>query len=253
MNEYFPFIIPAIAILIAITSMAEMVISSMWLPAYYQYAIPLFRKEYPLTMMPDLAAQIPELEQKLKRSAWRPSIVFRALNANEIAFRNKFGTRNAMSGLIRLEPNQGRMRISGHLYWTFFLTPILFLVMMLMFPISAFFLLFILVIFVMTFGMQRYQYGKIAAVIAETAVSTSSIQTVFTEPITQPDRDSILYEPKPEPLVNHSIQPVTYEPELDGYKPVKTQSGLNNTEMVLIVVLMALLAMGCVAAILLFG
>lgn len=245
MNEYLPLFFPLMIGLIVVASLGEMAVSSLWWPAYYQYAIPLFRKEYPLTTMPDLASKIPELEQKLKRSMWRPSIVFRALDGGDIAFRNNFGSRNAMSGLIRLEPNQGKMRISGHLYWTFFLTPLLFFVMVFVFPISAFFLLFLLAIFVMTFGIQRYQYGKIAAVIAETAVSA--------EPATHTDFESTLNEPKQEPLINQPIQTVTYEPELDGYKPPKSQSGLSNTEMGLIVVLMALLAMGCVAAILLFG
>jgi hypothetical protein len=241
MNEYLPLVFPLMIGLIIIASLGEMAVSSLWLPAYYQYAIPLFRKEYPLMTVPDLAAQIPELEQKLKRSAWRPSIVFRALNANEIAFRNKFGNRNAMSGLIRLEPNQGRMRISGHLYWTFFLMPILFLVMMFVFPFSGFFLLFMLAVFVMTFGMQRYQYGKIAAVIAETAVSTSLVQSVSVEPT---NLNPTLYEPR---------ETVSYKPEYDPFTTEKSKSGLNNTEMILIIVLMALVAMGAVAAILLFG
>lgn len=245
MNEFLSFIVPAFVVLIVIASLAEMAISGMWLPAYYRYSIPLFRKEYSLTAMPDLAAKIPELEQKLKRSMWRPSIVFRALEGGDVAFRNNFGSRNAMSGLIRLEPNQGRMRISGNMYWTFFLTPLLFFVMVFVFPISAFFLLFLLAIFAMTFGMQRHQYSKIAAVIAETAVSA--------EPATHTDFESTLNEPKPEPLINQPIQPVTYEPELDGYKPPKSQSGLSNTEMGLIVTLMALVAIGCVAAFLLLG
>lgn len=243
MNEYLPFVFPVMIGLIVVASLAESALSGMWIPAYYQVAIPLFRKEYPLTTMPDLVANIPELEQKLKRSAWRPSIVFRALNPNEIAFRNKFGTRNAMSGLVRLEPNQGRMRISGHLYWTFFLTPLLFLMMVLIFPISAFFLLFLLAIFVMTFGMQRYQYGKIAAVIAETAVSA--------KPMRQDDFEPTHYQP--EITSKQPIDPVTYEPEFDTYKPAKPQSGLSNTEMVLIVTLMALVTIGCIAAFLLFG
>ncbi len=249
MNEFLPLVFPLMIGLIVLVSLAEMAISSMWLPAYFQYAIPLFRKEYPLTMMPDLVGQIPELEQKLKRSAWRPSIVFRALNANEIAFRNKFGTRNAMSGLIRLEPNQSRMRISGHLYWTFFLTPLLFLVMMFMFPISGFFLLFILAMFVMTFGMQRHQYGKIAAVIAETAVSTSLGQSVSAQNSVEPSQ----YEPKLERILNKPLETVSYNPEFDPYKTPKPQTGLSNTEIALIIVLMALVAMGCVAGILLFG
>lgn len=249
MNEFSPFIIPAIAVLIALASLAEMAISSMWLPAYYRFAIPLFRKEYSLTTMPDLAARIPELEQKLKRSAWRPSIVFRALDGNDIAFRNKFGTRNAMSGLIRLEPNQGRMRVSGHLYWTFFLTPLLFFMMVLLFPISPFFLLFMLAIFVMTFGMQRYQYGKIAAVIAETAVSANAMQTLSTTP----KLDSNPEWQESEPFLEKPVETISYEPEYAPFTTTKPKSGINNTEMVLIIVLVALVAMGVVAGILLFG
>lgn len=228
-------------------SLGEMVISGLWLPAYYRYSIPLFRKEYPLTTMPDLAGKIPELEQKLKRSMWRPAIVFRALDSGDIAFRNKFGTRNAMSGLVRLEPNQGRMRISGNLYWTFLLMPFLFLFMMVSSPSpSIMFLVILLLMFVLTFAMQRYQYGKIAAVVAETAVSAPSFSPNPVDELTQ-------YAPKPERILSEPQKTVSYNPELDAYKPPTPQTGLSNTEMGLIIVLMALVAMGCVAGILLFG
>jgi len=243
MNEYLPFVMPIIVGLIVVVSLGEMAISGMWLPAYYRYAIPLFRKEYPLPTMPDLAAKIPELEQQLKRSAWRPSIVFRALDGNDIAFRNNFGSRNAMSGLIRLDPSQSRMRISGHIYWTFFLTPLMFMMMVVIFPMSFFVLIFLLAIFVMVFGMQWYQYSKIAAVIVATAVSTEEMPSDFL--------DSNL--PDSEPIIKKPLETVTYESEFDEYKPTKPQSGLNNTELTLIIVLMALVAVGVVAAILLFG
>ncbi|MBE2223871.1 MAG: hypothetical protein IAF02_20190 [Anaerolineae bacterium] len=244
MTDYMSFIFPVMIMIVVILSLGEMVISGMWLPAYYRYSIPLFRKEYPLTMMPDLAAKIPELEQKLKRSMGRRAIVFRALNANEIAFRNNFGSRNAMSGLIRLQPDQGRMRISGNLYWTFFLLPFIFFLTMFTFPLSAFFLLFVVAGFMITFGMQRYQYGKIAAVIVATAVTA--------EPI---DTNTAYYASKPEKIVPEESYPSEYKANYAPYNtPNSPQSGLNRTEIMLLVILAALIVIaGALAFIFLIG
>jgi hypothetical protein len=244
MNDYFPFLFVMVAALVVL-SFGEMAISGMWLPAYFRYGIPLFRQEYPLAAMPDLAAKIPELEQRLKRSMWRPAIVFRALNANEIAFRNNFGSRNAMSGLIRLEPNQGRMRISGNLYWTYLLIPFLFVSIVAMGGITVIFLVIMLVIFVMTFGMQRYHYAQIAAVIAATAV--------IAPPTLQTDLGAPANQSKFQPGTDKPIQPITYEPDIDTYRPATPQTGLSNTEIILLVVLAALLVIGAAAAFLLFG
>jgi hypothetical protein len=247
MDDIFSFSFPVIIIFIVAASFGEMAVSGMWLPAYYRYGIPLFRKEYPLTTMPNLAAKIPELEQKLKRSAWRPAVVFRELDKNEIAFRNSFGSKNPLSGLVRLEPSQGRMRISGHLHWTFFLTPLLFFVIFLSSGIPILFLVFLLVIFMMTFAVQRYNYAKIAEVVAETAVSA--------EPSTISDTESHFYESKLEQSFEEQSKPIESYQEYDyePYNPTKPQSGLNRTESILILALVALVVMAGVAAFLLFG
>lgn len=216
--------------LIVAFSLGEMTISYLWLPAYFRYSLPLFRKEYPLTTMPDLAAQIPELEQKLKRSGGRSSIVFRALDTHEIAFRNKFGTRDGMSGLIRLEPNRGRMRISGNLYWSILLMPFMVFALASSSSFPIFFAIFILAIFSMTFVRQRYQYKKIAAVIMATAVTAP--------PAT----------PKTTQFDAQSYDPVLYDPHAN-----KPKSGMTNVELTLIIVLMAVVTMAVVVGILLFS
>ena len=148
-----------------------------------------------------------------------------------------------MSGLIRLEPSQGRMRISGNLYWLFLLLPLLFLVMAIISSLPIFFLTFLLAALALSLALQRYQYGQIAAVVAETAVSA--------EPIAADYVDATVYEPKQS--FDKPIESVPYEPEYDPFTTTKPKSGINNTEIILIIVLMALLAMGVVAAILLFG
>lgn len=242
MTDYFPFIFPVLIIIIVALSLGEMAISGMWLPAYYRYGIPLFRKETPLTTMPDLAAKIPELEQKLKRSMWRPAIVFRALNANEIAFRNSFGSRNAMSGLIRLEPDRGRMRISGHLNWAIFLFPLIFLFMAFSFPMSAFFLLFLAAIFAMTFALQRVHYGKIAQVIMETAVTADPSSWQPVQPV-EPG-----YKPKTTTFDATTYDPVLYDPQSSN-----PPTGLTNVELVLVMTLVALIVIAGVLAFLFFS
>ncbi len=235
MNEFafFPWVI---AILIII-SVGEMMISGFWLPIYYQYGVPLFRKEYSLMTMPDLAAKIPELEQKLKRSFWRPSVVFRVLNKNEIAFRNNFGSKNALSGLIRLDLNRGRIYVTGHLYWTLLLfLPLIFILIGISspMPMPLFFLLFLLAIFAINFGMQRYHYTQIAAVIMETAVAvpldshSSPTSYEFDYPVGKP------------------IETVPYESEYMPHDPLKSQSGLNNGMIILLALLVALGIAGAV-------
>ena len=190
--------------------------------------------------IPDLAAKIPELELKLTHTMWRPSIVFRALNENEIAFRNIFGSRNAMTGLIRLDHKQGKMHISGHMYWLVFAFPMMAILFIFVEPMFVFFLVIMLGMFVLVFGIQRYHYSQIAKVIEETAVSAKPVINNYLEPT--------LYEPKPEPT-----ETVNYNPEFDPYKPAKSQSGLNDTEIVLLVVLVALVIVGAVMAFLLLG
>jgi len=191
--------------------------------------------------MPDLAAKIPELEQKLKRSMWRPAIVFRALNEHEIAFRNNFGSRNAMSGLIRLEPSQGRIRISGNLYWMFFMLPFLFLFLgSLLMSMNIGFMVFMLAIILVTVIQQRYQYGQIAAVIVATAVSAPS-STWQTPEIGGYTPQTTEFNPK-------SYEPILYDPQSK-----KPQTGLTNVEVALIIILGSLIIIACAAAFLFFS
>ena len=235
MNEFTTF--PWFIVILIIISVGEMMISGFWLPIYYQYGVPLFRKEYSLMAMPDLAAKIPELEQKLKRSFWRPSVVFHVLNKNEIAFRNNFGSKNALSGLIRLDPNRGRMYVTGHLYWTLLLSPFILILIGISSPMSMqiFFLLFLLIIFTISFGMQRYHYTQIAAIIMETAVAkpldnhSTPTSYAFDYPVEKP------------------IETVLYEPEYMPHDPLKPQSGLNTGMIVLLALFVALGIAGAVA------
>ncbi len=222
---------------LVIISIGEMMISGFWLPIYYQYGVPLFRKEYSLMTMPDLAAKIPELEQKLKRSFWRPSVVFRVLNKNEIAFRNNFGSKNPLSGLIRLDPNQGRMYVTGHLYWTLLLFPFMFVLISISspMPMPIFFLLFLLIIFAINFGMQRYHYKQIAMIIMKTAVAMPL------DNHSSPTPYAVDYP------VEKPIEAALYEPEYMPHDPLKSQSGLNNGMMILLALFVALGIAGAVA------
>ncbi len=246
MNEFFPLVFPAMVILLVLSSLAEMAVSGMWLPFYYRLGIPLYRKEVSLTSMPDLAAKIPELEQKLTRSMWRPAIVFRALNKHEIAFRNSFGSRNAMAGLIRLDPRGGKMQISGHLYWTFLVLPIVFLLFVFTTFLPTTFFVFLLAIFALNFGLQRYHYSQIAKVIEETAVSSSAVSNTFETPTLENETDLLWQESKP-------FETTSYEPEYDPFTTKKPQSYFNQTELILLGVLAALVVGAAIVGLFLFG
>ena len=161
------FLIPVLVLIVAV---GEMIMSLAWTPSYYHFGIPLFSTTIRISNELDFASYIPELEQKLKRSWWRPDIVLKQLAPDEFAFRHKWSSRNPVCGLIRIDTLTGKLSLTGHLYWSL-------LVILVVISIIAFtegFLAFAIPIFLLVGGLnfliQRNSYTQIAKII-ETAVA----------------------------------------------------------------------------------
>jgi hypothetical protein len=226
----------AIILVLVVASVGELILASLWAPFYFRYGIPLLRRSYTVPADLDLTAQIPRLERSLPRTWWRPFIVFRQLSATELAFRNGFGSRNPLQGLVRLEPGNGRLTISGHLYTSYLLYPLAFVPFLLNGFMPAIFLLFLAAAFVFAIGMQRRHYEQIASVIAETLGGQRGDDTaVSPTPLSFP-QNPVTYKPGKQE---------TWSPETnDPFAPTprSPNAGLSKIELLLIVVLVVLAA-----------
>ena len=231
MDIAFNAIFPAIILLIVLVSVGELILSAVWAPFYFRLGIPLLRRRYTLPADLDLAAQIPLLEQNLRRSWSRPAIVFRQLSPTEIAFRNNFGSRNPLQGLVRLEPGHGRMTISGHLYYSYFFFPLFILPILLGGAVPILFLLFFAAIFAFIFVTQYRHYAQIAGVIAATAGGQKAGETAvsFPDVNSQPGSHT----------TSEAWSTSAYDPFASA--PSTPSTGFSKVEMVLLAILAVLL------------
>ncbi len=117
----FPFfIIPFVLLFIL-----ELILLFAWVQFYFRNGIPLVSKSYATKQMLKLGPFVDRLEEALTGSYFRPKIVIKQFNDEEFGFRNAFTSRYLTSGIIRIEPSNGRITIKGHLPWIY---PLLILV-----------------------------------------------------------------------------------------------------------------------------
>lgn len=116
-HNLFPFIVIPLAFIFIL----ELIFSFAWVPFYFRNGISLVSKSYPTILMLNLPPFVDRLEQALKGSMFRPTIVIKQFNNKEFGFRNAFTSRNLASGIIRIEPSNGRITIIGHLSWVYLL------------------------------------------------------------------------------------------------------------------------------------
>ncbi|MBK8987311.1 MAG: hypothetical protein IPM39_14750 [Chloroflexi bacterium] len=232
-ETWFSLVFPLLFAVIFVLAISEFLLSSFWAPVYFRYGIPLLRRSYTVPADLDLAAQIPHLETSLPRTWWRPGVVFRALSPTELAFRHRFGTRNPLQGLVRLEPGHGRMTITGYLYSFYLVFPFLILFFVLVAGVPWLFLLFMAAVFAFTFGLQRRHYAQIADIIAATVGAQPAVGTAVSRPSFPPQ--STPYKP--------DSQTTPWSPETNDPFAPKTSSpgaGLSNLELLLIALLVVL-------------
>lgn len=232
---------PLFVVLLIVTSLGELMLSSLWAPFYYRHGIPLLRRTYTLPANLNIDAQIPRLEQNLRGSWWRPRVVFRALSPTELAFRNNFGSRNPMQGLVRLEPAHGRMTISGYLYSSYLLIfPLLFAFVLGIGGLPVLFFIFMLGILLFSVLYQRRQYEQIARIIAATLETNADKESWAEKETAVPSAP-----PPAKPTAYPSFEPPKWSPpDTDpfGSAPATPTSGLSKIEIVLIVVSLVLMA-----------
>jgi len=114
-EELFPFLfIPFFLAMIL-----ELIFSLAWVQFYYRNGIPLVKKSCRIPLMFDLTPHVGTLQSSLKRGFFRPAITIKPFSQNEFGFRNTFTSRSQVNGMIRVEPSNGRLTITGHLYWAF--------------------------------------------------------------------------------------------------------------------------------------
>lgn len=214
---------PAAVMLLVLVSLMELVLSAVWAPFYFRYGIPLLRRRYAVPADLELGAAILQLEQNLLRSWWRPAVVFRRLGPTELAFRNRFGSRNPLQGLVRLEPGYGRLTITGNLFSAYLLFPLLMLLFFLGGGVPVLFFLLFTAVFSLILGMQRRHYAEIAGGIAATLGALPGGDTA----VSSPPRTTNL----PEAWAGSAYDPLATN---------KPQTGLSRLELALIVILLAL-------------
>lgn len=153
---------------------AEIYLSSRWIPAYFQNGIPLFRKSFSYLSKPNVQINADTLSETSKPSCLSPSMCFRSLNSNEIAFRERvfeftlFSYTPVMHGIIRFNPSGNTVSIVGYANWFPLLLIILFIGSALAglsrgdfrSPILAL-IFFPLLIFGSLYGIQFYVFSKI--------------------------------------------------------------------------------------------
>jgi len=146
-------------------SFVEKILGARWVPAYFRYGIPLYRKRLPvLTGLP------PGMEERLERffahrhAQWR--LLFRRLSAGEIAFRNRFlawGSSAPMFGLIRHSPEEGAVYVTGYVHWSS-LAAVCWFAWLATLPSRYFFFSFLIMGLAMAVGIQVYRYRTVVAV-----------------------------------------------------------------------------------------
>ncbi len=236
-TTWFPPIFIFFFIALFLLAIGETLLSLFWAPVYFRHGIPLLRRAYTVPGSLDLVAQIPRLEQNLRRTWWRPGVVFRALSPTEIAFRQAFGTRNPLQGIIRVEPARNLITVSGHLYNLYLFLPVVLIVFVMGNVTSLFSVLpFAIFALALVFGlaMQYRHYAQIAQIIQDTlGASPSSTNQAVT--IGQPT-----YFPTTEEKFSYTGI---------ASNPTKPTTGFSTAEVILLIVIATL---GLAAAWLLF-
>lgn len=145
-------------------SIAELILSLRWSPAYFRNAIPLYRKR-----LPGLSGLPPGIEERLetffehRNTRWR--LLFRRLSAEEIAFRNGFSfwrSSAPMYGLIRRVPEEGVVYVTGYLHWWTLPVVVCWSAFFVRAEFDPSFLL-VIALFLAGLGIQASRYRSVAA------------------------------------------------------------------------------------------
>jgi hypothetical protein len=239
-NFFFLFLFIVGAVLV------EWWLSTFWAPVYFRYGIPLYRRHFQTAVTaPDLNTFIPQLEGQLTHTFWQPSVVFRALGPQELAFRQSMKQnsrhRDIVRGRLQYEPISQQLTVTGHLYCPSLLFYLALFFSSQMLIASPFFILLILTLLAISVATQRAVYKRVGSVVQtlfntqETAATAN--RTSWQEPA-QSDWQSNLKDQE------------NYAPNY----PTTPQKGLTQLEKVLILILiLSLLLMGSIFFVIVFN
>jgi hypothetical protein len=121
--------------------LGEIFLSWSWTPLYYQIGIPIFKKKFRYTHFPkngiDEYSLLTEFKwQVLPSQFFPPPMNFKALNSDEIAFREThtvlrmFFYPPIMRGIIRINHQQQVIEVTGYVNWVVLWFLVVFLVAM---------------------------------------------------------------------------------------------------------------------------
>jgi hypothetical protein len=116
---------PFYAFLIFVSLVAlDFLATNTWLAAYFRFGIPVYYHREALTGPLESRVVAQALQERFKSSPLHPSIRFKALNERQVAlreamFENRAGVRYlpVMHSLVRLQPRDGFLTLTGYLNW----------------------------------------------------------------------------------------------------------------------------------------
>jgi hypothetical protein len=165
----------ALFILMVITLIAEIRSSSRWKAYYFLKGPIIFSKKFGI----DSINNVPELSKKLENifsGTYFPSILFRQLDQNVIAFREKLFEfvlvtyTPVMHGTVIVSNTGHEMTIEGRVNWF----PVAFSILWLtIFPFGAFGIFFFIGLMSLLYGIQYYRFTKVGEA-ALTALKSNS-------------------------------------------------------------------------------
>ncbi|EKE02933.1 MAG: hypothetical protein ACD_20C00307G0002 [uncultured bacterium] len=104
--------------------LVESILSGRWKRFYFEYGLPLFQKNIFLNeSFLEVSIVVEKMNHKFKSSGYSPSLYFRAIDENTIAFREKmfelslFTYTPLMHGRISLSQNNQNIKITGLSNW----------------------------------------------------------------------------------------------------------------------------------------
>ena len=178
------FILLTILVLIGLL---ETILSMLWVPFYMRLGIPVWWQKAPVRSKEQFWRTAKQLDGTGMLGTWYPTIVFKQISPNEVAFRHQlresqrgFHFRSPIRGMIRLSAEAYSVTVINYLPW---FTPIA--VLMFLWLFSSFnrpefedstgfgVLVFLLLVIVVTFGLQLMIFRQISDRILEQIVRSN--------------------------------------------------------------------------------
>jgi hypothetical protein len=158
-----PTIFIILSILVVITLIAEMRISSKWKAFYFLKGPVIFLKKYRINSADSIYDLSTKLEQQFSNN-WLPSILFRQLDQDAIAFRETLFEfvlltyTPVMHGTISVNQTASEITITGRANWFLMAFSLFWLLSC---PLGSLGIIFLIVLISALYGTQFYRFSKV--------------------------------------------------------------------------------------------